>query len=320
MRKNLSLIGAATDLGQKKAGTELAPSWMRLKGMGNTLTRKFFSVTDIGDLTPLHQPTQRGKDHQAIAIYNKRLMEVCREGLNKDQTVLTLGGDHSIAIGTLSASLLHNPDTKVVWVDAHADLNTPETSPSGNVHGMPLAFFFGLVNDSPMAELFSWVPKLKKENLVYIGLRDVDQGEREFIKSLGITSYYAEDVLEMGIDKVLAETKVQLFPNGDEAVHLSFDVDGLDPRFIPATGTPVDGGLHLLDGQKIIHFLATQSELISFDLVEVNPMLGTTQQELETTEASVLNLLESLPAWNELDLPLNEMILRRTVSSSEVLN
>lgn len=319
MRKQLSLIGAATDLGQKKPGTELAPSWLRLKGVENTLTRKFFSVTDIGDLTPLHQPTERGKDHPSIAQYNKRLMKVCRECLNNDQTILTMGGDHSIAIGTLSASLLHNPNTKVVWVDAHADLNTPETSPSGNVHGMPLAFFFGLVSNSPMAELFSWVPKLKKENLVYIGLRDVDKGEREFIKSLGITSYYAEDVLEMGIDNVLEETKRQLFPTGNEVVHLSFDVDGLDPRFIPATGTPVDGGLHLIDGQKIIHFVATQAELISFDLVEVNPMLGTTQEELKITESSVLNLLESLPAWNELDLSLNEMILRRTVSSSEKL-
>lgn len=309
MRKDLSLLGAATDLGQAKEGTEIAPSWLRHKGIPQVLTRKFFNVQDLGDLNSSNEANAK-EDVHAISDYNHRIMQVALEELNKNRTVLTLGGDHSIAIGTLAASLIHKPDCKVVWVDAHADVNTFETSPSGNVHGMPLAFFFRLIKNEKAKELFSWVPTLKVENLVYIGLRDVDQGERKFIKDLGITTFYAEDVQDLGIDKVLEETVKQLCPTGTEDVHLSFDVDGLDPRFIPATGTPVPGGLHLMDGQKIINTLMRKSQLISFDLVEVNPLLGANPQDLELTSDSVKNLLEAIPSWTDKTESLDKIILK----------
>lgn len=310
MRKNLSLIGAATDLGQTKAGTEIAPSWLRYKGSTEILTRKFFNVQDLGDITPI----ERREDNpqiQAISDYNHRLMMVLEQELRKERTLLTLGGDHSIAIGTLAASLKVKPDTKVVWVDAHADINTFFTSPTGNIHGMPLAFFFNLIVDEDAKKAFEWVPDLKVENLVYIGLRDVDSGERKFIKELGITTYYAEDVAEMGIDKVLEETLAQLCPTGEESVHLSFDVDGLDPKYIPATGTPVPGGLSLLDGQKIINSLMRNSQLISFDLVEVNPMLGEDKEDLELTAQSVNSLLEAIPNWEKREETVEGILTER---------
>ena len=308
MRKNCTFLGAATDLGQSKAGTELAPSWLRLKGSQAILARKFFNVTDLGDLTPIEKPAVKGHDHPVISRYNHRLGETILNELAQDRMAITLGGDHSIAIGTLTASLMHNPDTKVVWVDAHADLNTPETSPSGNLHGMPLAFFFDLLKPGPTKDLFNWVPRLKPENLVYIGLRDVDAGEERFIKELGITAFYAKDVKELGINKVMESTVAQLCPTGNEDVHLSFDVDGLDPNFVPATGTPVPGGLDLLDGQQIVNTLMRKSNVISFDLVEVNPLLGTDAASLEKTADSTKALLEALPTWDAKETTLDKIL------------
>jgi arginase len=316
MRKDLTLIGAATDLGQGKKGTELAPSWLRLHGLRETLTKKFFNLKDLGDFNPYRESNKSGQDYELINSYNYLLMQNILEELESNRTVLTMGGDHSVAIGTLSASLKHRPNTKVVWVDAHADINTPETSPSGNVHGMPLALFFKLKGLGAMKEVFSWVPDLDPKNLVYIGLRDVDHGERQFLKDLGITAYDAHHVHEQGIDTILDQTMDQLCPRGDENLHLSFDVDGLDPSFVPATGTPVDGGIHLMDGQKIVNTLAGTGRLSTFDVVEVNPMLGKTHQELELTKASTLALLDALPVWNEIDLPLSEIILRNSLESS----
>lgn len=310
MRKNCTFLGAATDLGQSKAGTELAPSWLRLKGSDAILARKFFNTRDLGDLTPVEQPTVKGHDHPAISHYNKRLGETILAELKQNRMALTFGGDHSIAIGTLSASLMHNLDTKVVWVDAHADLNTPETSPSGNLHGMPLAFFFDLLKEGKTRELFSWVPRLKPENLVYIGLRDVDEGEKRFIKELGITAFSAQDVKELGIDNVLQQTLAQLCPTGKEDVHLSFDVDGLDPRFVPATGTPVPGGLDLLDGQQIVNTLMRKSNVLSFDLVEVNPLLGQDAADLETTAQSTNALLEAMPTWQAKETTLDKILFQ----------
>ncbi len=319
MRKDLAIMGAATDLGQGKAGTELAPSWLRLKGSNEILTRKFFSLEDLGDINPESQGgdlrkanTEEAVIHQFIADYNQRLSDVAYESIvTKGKTLLTFGGDHSIAIGTLSASVKSNPDMKVVWVDAHADINTPKSSPSGNVHGMPLAFFFDLVKRKEMKELFKWVPSLKRENLVYIGLRDVDDGEIQILKDLGISAFYAEEVKALGIEEVLKQTVNQLCPTGEEELHLSFDVDGLDPLYIPATGTPVPGGLSLYDGQLIINTLMKKSKVVSFDLVEVNPMLGASAEDLEKTASSVSQLLEAIPNWNEKEINLPELLLKR---------
>jgi arginase len=308
MRKNCTFLGAATDLGQSKAGTELAPSWLRLKGSQAILARKFFNVTDLGDLTPIETPAVKGHDHPVISRYNRRLGETILNELNQDRMAITLGGDHSVAIGTLTASLMHNPDTKVVWVDAHADLNTPETSPSGNLHGMPLAFFFDLLKPGPTKDLFNWVPSLKPENLVYLGLRDVDEGEKRFIKELGITAFYADDIKKLGIDNVLNETVAQLCPQGNEDLHLSFDVDGLDPEFVPATGTPVPGGIDLLDGQQIVNTLMRKSNVISFDVVEVNPLLGIDAAALEKTAESTKALLEALPTWDAKETTLDKIL------------
>lgn len=310
MRKNCTFLGAATDLGQSKEGTELAPSWMRLKGSQAILARKFFNVRDFGDLTPIEKPAVKGHDHPVISRYNHRLGETILQELNEGRMAITLGGDHSIALGTLTASLKHNPNTKVVWVDAHADLNTPETSPSGNLHGMPLAFFFDLLAEGKTKELFHWVPRLKPENLVYIGLRDIDAGEERFIKELGITAYSATDVKQLGIHKVLDQTVAKLCPTGKEDLHLSFDVDGLDPQYVPATGTPVPGGLDLIEGQQIVNTLMRMSNMISFDLVEVNPLLGQSAEDLEKTAQSTNALIEALPTWDDKGATLDKILFR----------
>ena len=300
-RTSCALVGAALDLGQKKKGPELAPSWLRLKGLKNLLNKKFIEVSDLGDLSSTQEecfstelPSMDEKFFH-LSKYAMRLSQLIDRELRDDHFVLTIGGDHSLAAGTLGGTLSYDPDVKIIWVDAHADINTPETSPTGHTHGMPLALAMNLINDPKISEMFSFIPKLDPRNIVYIGLRDVDSGEQDFLEGLNIKHYTAEDVLMNGIDIILQDTLEYLDPIGDSQFHISFDVDGIDPQYFPSTGTPVTGGLDLFQGSKIISTIAETKRLLALDLVEVNPLLGTAA-DLSTTAESALTLLDALPA------------------------
>jgi len=163
-----------------------------------------------------------------------------------------------------------------VWVDAHADINTDATSPSGNVHGMPVAFLMGLMNAAEVKgfEWLSSIPKLKPNRIVYIGLRDVDPGEKEILHQFGIKAYSMHEIDKYGIGKIVGEALNNIDPYGNNPIHLSFDVDALDPSIAPSTGTPVIGGLTFREGGLICELLAETGRLISMDLTEVNPSLG----------------------------------------------
>ena len=312
MRNKLSLIGAAFELGQPRKGTELAPNWLKLKGLKELLNQKFFSVNDMGDLShnfnlsPEDLNSEKYKNYKAISHYASRLQGLILNELLKEQMVITIGGDHSIATGTLAASLSIEPDIKVVWVDAHADINTAQTTPSGNMHGMPVSLLMKLIKNQECQKAFSWLPTLKPENIVYIGLRDIDPGEEVILKENKIRYYSSTDVHKIGIHRVLKETHDHLNLAPGTKTHLSFDVDGIDPQYIPSTGTAVGSGLTLEEGQEIIRFVACNSDLLSFDLVEVNPLIGD-KLDLEKTAHSVNSLLEALPQWSETRVvPCNE--------------
>ena len=312
MRKNCSLIGAALDIGQPNHGTDLAPSWLRINGLAELISSKFFQVDDIGDLTMSRQILEtleiEDEDYQFLARYGRRLSEIITEELKNDNFVLTIGGDHSIAAGTLAGTLNYNPDVKIIWVDAHADINTPKTSPSGNLHGMPVAMAMGLVEHAGVAKSFDWIPRLSSKNIAYIGLRDVDAGEQKFLNDLGIIHYTANDVKRLGIGRVLNEIQFVMDPENNSEFHISFDVDGIDPKFFPSTGTPVSQGLDLLEGQTIINYFAQTKRLLALDLVEINPALGNAE-ELAQTLASAKCLIDGIPNW--LDIvhpPLNENV------------
>lgn len=295
MRSECSLIGAAVDIGQPKEGTELAPSWLRVKGFRDVFNKKFSAVHDLGDITAKkseENPSLKTKFNQLDA-YANQLGRVISEELSKNRFVFTLGGDHSLAAGTLAGTMEFNPDIKVIWVDAHADINTPDTSPSANTHGMPVALAMGLVDHEDAKGKFEWMPRLKPENIAYIGLRDVDPGEQKFIDELGIMAFTAEETKRLGIEKVLELIQEKLDPNSDSDFHISFDVDGIDPSFFPSTGTPVDGGISLDDGKKIIEYFVSTGRLAALDMVEVNPLLGD-RDALERTLESSIELISPL--------------------------
>ena len=319
--KNFSLIGAALELGQSKSGTELAPSWLKLKGLKESLSRKCYKLTDLGELSSSafsREETEyresNAKNIASLNAYSHRLADLMADELRNDQFVFTIGGDHSCGIGTVAGALNYNPDIRIIWVDAHADINTPETSPSGNVHGMPLAFHLGLIKDQNVRELTKWVPQLKPENIAYIGLRDVDPGEVQILKDMGIRAYTAKDVKDQGVQNILAEVRSDLDPDNQQEFHISFDVDALDPKFIPSTGTPVMEGLDLIEGQAILREFALTGRLTSLDLAEVNPLLGE-EKDLELTAASTFALIDGLPQWKDVEAPAQRPIW---VSSEDI--
>ena len=201
-------------------------------------------------------------------VVHQKVLEEARTG----NFLLILGGDHCISIGTISGIKAARKNTGIVWVDAHGDINTPETSESGNMHGMPLGFLAGLVDKPQSYPGFSWfTPCVDPRDIVYIGLRDVDAGEKHNIKKTGIKAYTMYDVDEKGIGVVMKETMdyLQAYDN----IHLSYDIDSLDPFFAPHTGTAVRGGLTFREGNFICEFLHASWKLGSMELVEVNPSL-----------------------------------------------
>lgn len=213
----------------------------------------------------------------------KQVSETCSQG----SLALTIGGDHSLAMGTISGSLSVYPNLGVVWVDAHADINTPETTTSGNLHGMPVSFLMGLSSNEHFAK---WLPsaKLHPSRLVYIGLRDVDPGEKALLKQYNIRAYSMHEVDRYGIGKIMDMAMEYL--GRDSPIHLSFDVDALDPSVCPSTGTPVRGGLTFREGHYINEVLAESGCLVAVDIMEVNPILGDAAGS-ETTVSVGLSLI-----------------------------
>lgn len=232
------------------------------------------------DLVPADDPPYRNmKNPLAVSSVTRRIADqVYAQGV-EGRLVLTLGGDHSIAIGTIAGSAKATRERigreiAVIWVDAHADINTPETSDSGNIHGMPVAFVTGLAKES-REEYFGWLKDehmLSVKKLVYIGLRDVDAGEKKILRDNGVKAFSMHDIDRHGIGRVMEMALAHI--GTDTPIHLSFDVDALDPMWAPSTGTPVRGGLTLREGDYICECVHETGSLVAVDLVEVNPRLA----------------------------------------------
>lgn len=236
-------------------------------------------VHSYDELLPASDPDHRGmKKPRAVSAVTQALSQQVYDHAKEGRFVLTLGGDHSIAIGTISGTAKAirerlGRDMAVIWVDAHADINTPETSDSGNIHGMPVAFLTGLASDKPDAP-FGWIKdehRVSVKKIVYIGLRDVDRGEKKILRENGIKAFSMHDIDRHGIGKVMDMALGWI--GSDTPIHLSFDIDALDPRFAPSTGTAVRGGLTLREGDFIAECVHETGSLVALDLVEVNPSL-----------------------------------------------
>lgn len=286
-RDELGVIAVGFSGGQCKPGVDAAPSALISSGLLTQLTDELGyhlhhdnTVHSYAELMPKSDPDYRGmKRPLAVSAVTKRIAEQVYEQASKGRCVLTLGGDHSLAIGSIAGSAravrerLNGRELAVIWVDAHADINTPETSDSGNVHGMPVAFLTGLARED-REDIFGWLREdqlISTKKLVYIGLRDVDRGEKKILRENGIKAFSMHDIDRHGIGRVMELALGHI--GTDTPIHLSFDVDALDPQWAPSTGTPVRGGLTLREGDYIAECVHETGSLVAMDLVEVNPSI-----------------------------------------------
>ena len=214
----------------------------------------------------------------AVAKAVRRVYEETRAVALQRKFALLLGGDHSLSIGSILGSAAANPDLCVVWVDAHTDINTPLSTLSGNLHGMPVAVLLGLESCNTIPGFETFEPCLTPNRVVYIGVRDLDPGEKQILRDLNIKAYSMREVELYGIARVVQMALDDVNPERTRPIHLSFDIDGLDPREAPSTGTPVRGGLSFREGRFICEELNRTGLLVSMDLMEVNPAQGTSEE------------------------------------------
>lgn len=276
MKKKISLIGVPMDLGQTRRGVDMGPSAIRYAGVVERLEDLHYDIEDLGDIEigraeRVQSSETNLKNLKAVAEGSEKLAATVDQAIKDGAFPLVLGGDHSIAIGTLAGVGKHYKNLGVIWYDAHGDLNTADTSPSGNIHGMPLAASMGLGHPS-LTRIAGYSPKVKPENIIIIGARSLDDGEKELIKEKGIKVYTMHEIDRLGMTRVMEETIAFLKENTD-GVHLSLDLDGLDPHDAPGVGTPVIGGISYRESHLAMEMLAEAEIITSAEFVEVNPIL-----------------------------------------------
>ncbi|MDA2802671.1 arginase, partial [Staphylococcus aureus] len=273
--KAIDIIGAPSTFGQRKLGVDLGPTAIRYAGLISRLKQLDLDVYDKGDIKvpavnieKFHSEQKGLRNYDEIIDVNQKLNKEVSASIENNRFPLVLGGDHSIAVGSVSAISKHYNNLGVIWYDAHGDLNIPEESPSGNIHGMPLRILTG-EGPKELLELNSNV--IKPENIVLIGMRDLDKGERQFIKDHNIKTFTMSDIDKLGIKEVIENTIEYLKSRNVDGVHLSLDVDALDPLETPGTGTRVLGGLSYRESHFALELLHQSHLISSMDLVEVNP-------------------------------------------------
>ena len=279
--RQIHIIGVPLDMGASRRGVDMGPSAVRVAGLEARLEALGHHVVDGGNIRVEVAETRTpgsGNAHylSEIAETCARTADAVLAALDAGATPLVLGGDHSLAAGSVSgvAEYYRHRGQKigVLWIDAHADLNTPDTSPSGNVHGMPLAALMGL-GPEPLANLLGFSPKIAPENTVLIGVRDIDAAERENIRRAGIAEVYTmRDIDERGMRAVMEEA-LRAAGRGTVGYHVSLDLDWIDPEDAPGVGTPVRGGATYREAHLAMEILADHGRLLSFEIVEVNPVI-----------------------------------------------
>ncbi|KYG31237.1 arginase [Priestia endophytica] len=295
MKREISIIGAPMDLGQARRGVDMGPSAIRCAGLSERLQRLGYEVYDEGDIEIEIRERAKStssthlKNLEAVAEGNQRLCTKIQEVISLGRFPLVVGGDHSIAIGTLAGVSKRAENLGVIWYDAHGDLNTAETSPSGNIHGMPLAVSLGMGHPL-LTNIGGYLPKVKPENIVIIGARSLDVGEKELIREKGIRVYTMHEIDRLGMTKVMEEAVSYLKERTDH-VHLSLDLDGLDPKEAPGVGTPVVGGISYRESHLAMEMLAEANFITSAEFVEINPILDDLNRTAEVAVALVGSLL-----------------------------
>jgi arginase len=278
--RRIRVLGVPLDMGASRRGVDMGPSAMRVAGLELRLEALGHEVKDGGNIRVEIAETQKSGEENArylkpIAETCTRTAEAVVKTLEDGMTPMVLGGDHSLAAGSVSgvAEYFRRKGEKVglLWMDAHSDINTPETSPSGNVHGMPLAALLGLGPDR-LGGIFNFSPKVDKKNAVLIGVRDIDSAERENIGRAGIRVYTMRDIDERGLRAVMEEA-TRAAMDGTAGFHVSLDMDWIDPEDAPGVGTPVRGGATYREAHLAMEIIADSGGMVSFEIVEVNPVI-----------------------------------------------
>ncbi len=280
--RKVAIIGVPMDLGSNLRGVDMGPSAIRIAGAVERLEGLGCEIKDLGNLAVPHasvagEGSTKRRFADAICAACEDLASAVEDVLSKRYRPVVLGGDHSVAMGTLAGLKRYGNRPKtakswgLLWVDAHADCNTPETSPSGNVHGMALAAALGL-GDRCFTHLASAAPMVDPHNAVLLGVRDVDAQERDNIRKLGLRVYTMRDIDERGIFNVMQEALATVC-TGTDGFHVSFDIDSLDPRLAPGVGTPAAGGLTVREAHLIMEHVADSGAMVSCEVVEVNTVL-----------------------------------------------
>jgi arginase len=293
--QTVALIGAPTDVGAATLGASMGPEAMRVAGIQRALEQRGLRVLDRGNLAgppnPRQAPVDGYRNLQAVLEWNRLVHEAVYAELRAERLPVLLGGDHSLGIGSISAVARHcrqaGRKLRVLWLDAHADFNTGELSPSGNLHGMPLACLCGF-GPKELVELGGASPSLHPQWIRQIGVRSVDEGERRFLHELTVEVFDMRYIDEMGMRQAMEQALAGL--GGDTHLHVSFDVDFLDPDIAPGVGTLVPGGPTYREAQLCMEMLADTRLVRSLDVVELNPALDVRNE----TALLAVSLLESL--------------------------
>jgi len=299
-QRAIRILGIPMDLGQQRRGVDMGPSALRYAGIYERLARLGCQVEDAGNvLVPVreqrdvqaHQWTESGsgglRHLPAVTAICRSIYEVASSCSDTPELPVFMGGDHSIAIGTVSGAACAGP-LGLIWIDAHGDFNTPETSPSGNIHGMPVAALIGRGHPE-LVDLGYAGPKLRPQEIAMIGIRDLDGPEREALAGAGMHVYTMRDIDELGMATVARRALSHL--NHLPRIHVSLDMDSIDPDVAPGVGTPVPGGLTYREAHLLMEILAESGKTASIDVVEINPILDDGNRTAELAVDLVASLL-----------------------------
>jgi arginase len=277
---HISIIGAPLDLGQDRRGVDMGPSAVRVANLNQRIRYLGYEVEDLGNIAVEQAEAWPPGDPHAkylpqIAAACERLAGHVEDTLRRGRMPLVLGGDHSVAVGTAAGVARHfrrdGRNIGLIWLDAHADMNTPETSPSGNIHGMPLACIVGM-GPAALVDLLGLQPMVAPRNAVIVGLRDVDQLEKPHVRESGVRAFTMRDIDERGLRSVMDEA-IAMASDGTAGFHLSLDMDFVDPKDAPGVGTPVRGGATYREAHLAMEMICDSARMLSMEVVEVNPVI-----------------------------------------------
>jgi arginase len=278
--KHIAIIGAPLDLGAGRRGVDMGPSAVRVANLNGRLAELGYEVEDLGNV-PVVQRESQGEVHSR-AKYLPQIAETCTlvarmvdEALGAGKFPIVLGGDHSIAVGAVSGASRHfhrrGEKLGLIWIDAHTDMNTPDSSPSGNVHGMPLACCIGEGPDE-LTKIFGYSPKVDPANVALVGIRSVDVQERDIVQRSGVHAFTMRSIDERGMQSVFEEA-IRVASEGTAGFHVSLDMDAVDPQEAPGVGTPVQGGITYREAHLAMEMLCDTGKIASLEVVEVNPVI-----------------------------------------------